>query len=93
MARQITCVALDESVPGRGIDCVGGRGWTKSEVTVIAEIEAGAEYYVNPGGAFADVVVAERESRKYLRTDPDQTPANVLLLLPECPWPAASFSA
>jgi hypothetical protein len=85
MATQITCIVPDSNDPDARIDSVGGPGWTKSEDIVIAEIEAGAGYVVEVDGALVDVIVAERDGRQYLRTDPDKTTANNLLSLPECP--------
>lgn len=85
MATQITCIVPDSNDPDARIDSVGGPGWTKLEDTVIAEIEADAKYVVEVDAALVDVVVRELEGRKYLRTDPDETTANNLLSLPECP--------
>jgi hypothetical protein len=86
MATQITCIVPDSADPDNRIDEVGGPGWKKDEDTVIGEIQnQGREYFVNVGGNEVDVVVAERNGRKYLRTDPDQTTENNLLSLPECP--------
>jgi hypothetical protein len=85
MATEITCIVPDGSDPDRRIDEVGGAGWKKNEDTVIAEIEdEGGEYFVDVDGEQVDVIVAKREGRKYLRTDPDKTTENNLLSLPEC---------
>jgi Protein of unknown function (DUF3892) len=84
MATEIICIVPDSSDPDNRIDSVGGVGWTKSEDIVIAEIEAGAEYFVEENGAVVDIIVAERDGRKYLRTDPDETSENNLLRLPTC---------
>jgi hypothetical protein len=85
MATEITCIVPDGSDPDNRIDEVGGSDWKKSEDTVIGEIENGTEeYFVKVDGAEVDVVVREREGRKYLRTDPDKTTKNNLLSLPEC---------
>jgi hypothetical protein len=86
LATEITCVVPDGSDPDNRIDSVGGPGWTKDEDTVIGEVEAGHEYFVEVDGARVTVVVIEEDSgRKYLRTDPDQTTENNLLSLPLCP--------
>jgi hypothetical protein len=86
MATEITCIVPDGSDPDNRIDEVGGGDWQKSEDVVIREIEnEGKEYFVDVDGAPVDVVVMERDGRKYLRTDPDQTTRNNLLSLPECP--------
>lgn len=85
MATEITCIVPDSADPDRRIDRVGGPWGSKGEDIVIAEIEAGAEYFVEVDGALVDVIVAERGEEKYLRTDPDKTTANNLLDLPPCP--------
>ena len=85
MATEITCIVPDSSDPDSRIDSVGGTWGTKGEDIVIAEIEAGAEYFVEVDGALVDVIVAERGDERYLRTDPDETTANNLLSLPTCP--------
>jgi hypothetical protein len=86
MATEITCIVPDGSDPDNRIDEVGGPGWKKSEDTVIDEIDnQGRDYFVKVNGAQVDVVVRDREGRKYLRTDPDKTTENNLLSLPECP--------
>jgi Protein of unknown function (DUF3892) len=82
MALRITCI-----VPGgnsSAIDGVGGVGWTLSEDTVIGEIEAGANYYVEIGYQRVAVLVTERDGVKYLTTDPSKTTKNELLSLPHC---------
>jgi len=84
MALRITCIVPESSDPGARIGSVGGVRWTLAEVVVIGEIEDGANYYVEIEDHRVDVVVAERYGRKYLRTDPDQTIDNNLLLLPHC---------
>lgn len=86
MATEITCIVPDGSDPDNRIDEVGGPGWKKTENVVIREIEnEDREYFVEVDNARVKVVVKEREGRKYLRTDPDQTTKNNLLSLPECP--------
>ena len=85
MATQITCNVSDGEDPDERIDSVGGPGWTKDEDTVIGEIAEGREYFVEVASVRVSVVVAERDGRRYLRTDPDETPENNLLLLPHCP--------
>lgn len=86
MATEITCIIPDGNDPDGRIDEVGEPGWTKDEDTVIREIEdEGRKYFVDVDGARVPVVVAERDGRKYLRTDPDKTGRNNLLSLPECP--------
>jgi hypothetical protein len=86
MATEITCIVPDSSDPGQRIDSVGGSGWTKSEDTVIREIDDGTEsYYTNAAGQRADVIVMRDKGTPDLRTDPDATTENNLLKLPACP--------
>lgn len=86
MATEITCIVPDSSDPGGRIDAVGGPGWQKDEDTVIREIDNGIEsYFTNAAGQRADVVVMRDKPTPYLRTNPDQTTANNLLSLPQCP--------
>jgi Protein of unknown function (DUF3892) len=85
MPTRIGCVIPDPKDPDHRIAAVGGTfGWTESEETVIGEIEDGANYYVEVDDQRVEVVVAERDGRKYLRTDPDKTTKNNLLALPRC---------
>jgi hypothetical protein len=85
MATEITCIVPDSSDSDQRIDSVGGAWGTKSELLVIADIEAGAEYFVEVDGDLVDVHIDERDGHQYLRTDPDKTTANNLLSLPTCP--------
>jgi hypothetical protein len=85
LATEITCIIPDSDDPDERIDSVGGPGWTKDEDTVIAEIEEGREYFVEVDSARVTVLVEERQGRRYLRTNPDETTENNLLRLPTCP--------
>lgn len=63
-----------------------GVQWKKSETLAIAEIEAGtSQFYVSVGGKTVDVIVANHQGRKYLKTTADGYAPNNLLNLPECP--------
>jgi hypothetical protein len=84
MAREITCTIRHGDHADNHIDGVGGTWGSKGARTVIEEIEAGGDYFVEVDGALVDVVVADRDGNKYLRTDPDRTTANNLLSLPSC---------
>ena len=86
MATRISCIIPDPNDPTDRIAGVGGLfGWTEWEDMVIGEIEDGANYYVEVGHERVAVIVAKRDGRKYLRTDPDKTTENNLLSLPRCP--------
>lgn len=86
MPTEITCVIPAPGDPDSRIDCVGGSNWTKGELTVIAEIESGAEYVVKVDGIPipAKVVVARHGRRKYLKTVADGLRPDNLLSLPRC---------
>jgi hypothetical protein len=85
MATRITCIIPNPKEPDNRIAGVGGlHGWTEWEVQIIGEIEDGANYYVEVGHERVAVIVAERDGRKYLRTDPDKTTENNLVSLPHC---------
>jgi hypothetical protein len=85
MAREITCIIRDGEDLDNHLDGVGGAWGSKGARTVIEEIEAGGDYFVEVAGALVDVVIADQDGTKYLRTDPDRTLANKLLSLPSCP--------
>jgi hypothetical protein len=85
LTTEITCIIPDSDDPDQRIDSVGGPGWTKDEDTVIGEIEEGREYFVEVASARVTVLIGERDGRKYLRTDPDETTENNLLSLSSCP--------
>jgi len=82
MPTQITCIIPDENEPNSRV--AGLHGWTEWELQIIGEIEDGANYYVEVDDERVDVIVAERDGRKYLRTDPNKTTENTLLSLPPC---------
>lgn len=85
MALRITCIVPDSSDPEARIEGVGGVGWTLSEDMIIGEIEDGANYFVEIDYERVPAVVAERDGRKYLTSDPDKTTENKLLSLPPAP--------
>jgi hypothetical protein len=57
------------------------------EADIIRRIEDRADsfYVERPSGHVAEVVVAEREGKKYLKTEPDGEKPDNLLSLPDCP--------
>lgn len=85
MAREITCIIRYGDDPDNRVDGVGGAWGSKGARTVIEEIEAGGDYFVEVDGALVDVIVAGRDGRRHLCTDPDRTTGNGLLSLPNCP--------
>ena len=65
---------------------VNGQRWKMSEDQAIEAIETGVySFYVYRGGYRSEVIIATRESRKYLKTTSDKETPDNLLSLPECP--------
>jgi hypothetical protein len=67
-----------------GVNSDGSR-WALSRDAAIAAIEAGTRFYVEIEGRRADVVIARRFGRRYLKTRGDSVRRNNLLRLPGCP--------
>jgi hypothetical protein len=89
MDLQVTgIVKRDHFNPHERIQALCGPGWgQKSETAIIAELERTAPantYYVNVRGYRADVIVATRLGRKYLKTRSDGESPDNLLSLPSC---------
>lgn len=60
--------------------------WKITQEVAITGIESGKyEFYVEVNGNIAEVIVASRNGRKYLKTTNDGDEPNNLLSLPECP--------
>lgn len=60
--------------------------WKITKVDAIDKIERGEwSFYTIANGHRADVVVATRDGRKYLKTTADYDTPDNLLSLPECP--------
>ncbi len=86
MPTRITCIIPNQDEPEARVAGVGARfGWTEWEAQIIGEIEDGANYYVEVDDQRVEIVVAQHDGRKYLRTDPNKTATNILLSLPHCP--------
>ncbi|QKP78810.1 DUF3892 domain-containing protein [Methyloligella sp. GL2] len=88
---RIRCInKTDRYSPYDRISHVGGgtgdHRWRQTQEQTIREIENGEyEYYVEVDGETADVIVATKDDRKYIKTKPDGEQPNNLLSLPECP--------
>jgi hypothetical protein len=88
---QVQCITKsNRTSPHERITHIGGKNadgtrWKVSEERAIQGIENGEwSFYVSAGGRTADVIIATRLGRKYLKTVNDgETPDN-LLSLPEC---------
>jgi hypothetical protein len=89
---QISCInKSDRTNPHERILNVGGLNadgtrWQVSEARAIQFIEAGEfSFFVGRGTLQADVVIASRLGKKYLKTVADGERPDNLLALPECP--------
>jgi hypothetical protein len=84
----IRCInKIPRTDPYRSITHVGGGPGSgrKTQQETLAEIEAGTyAYYVDVGGKEVDVIVAQHNGHKYIKTQPDGVDPNNLLSLDEC---------
>jgi Protein of unknown function (DUF3892) len=91
MARyRVTCTTKDENnerIIGLGCYAPGNVYLKFTEAEVIARIEGYSDsfYVERPDGHVADLMVAEREGRKYLKTVADGERPDNLLSQPHCP--------
>jgi Protein of unknown function (DUF3892) len=89
---RIRCInKTDRQNPHERISHVGGINsdgsrWRQTEDQTIREIDEGSwSFYTHEGGKTAEVIVAEHQGRKYLKTENDGLRPDNLLSLPECP--------
>ncbi len=89
---QILCITKqDKTNPHERITHVGGKNadnsrWALTQETAISDIETGNRtFFVLRGGYEANVIVASRNGRKYLKTANDGESPDNLLSLPLCP--------
>ncbi|HTJ14524.1 MAG TPA: DUF3892 domain-containing protein [Dinghuibacter sp.] len=88
---QITCINKrgDHLDAHERISHIGGINsdrshWKLTEMEAIKSIEDGKHFYVDVKGRSVNVVVAQRNGRKYLKTEADAYRPDNLLSLPEC---------
>ncbi len=76
-----------EYVLSLGCHGPGNAFTTFSEAVAIQRIQSGLDtfYVERPTGHVVEVIVAEREGKKYLKTTADGEKPNNLLNLPDCP--------
>ena len=91
MAIRIDCINKDDRYsPHERIQNVGGPNddgtrWRITLDEAITGIQEGRwAFYVHAGGRTVNVIVAEHEGRKYLKTEADGYSPDNLLSLPEC---------
>jgi hypothetical protein len=89
---RVQCInKADRYNPHKHITHIGGinaenRRWKLEEEKAIIEIEQKRySFFVIAEGKRVEVIVAEHEGRKYLKTTADKIIPNNLLSLPECP--------
>jgi hypothetical protein len=94
VSHQVTCIRKrgnhynpHERIEGiGGPDSTNGNRYYITEEQAIAGIENGTwKFYTYDGRLRAEVIVAIRNGRKYLKTTADGEAPNNLLALPECP--------
>lgn len=89
--RKVSCInKTNRSSAYERITNIGGTHnnarWKEAQESAISQIEAKThEYYTDHKGETAEVTVASRDGRKYLKTKNDGEQPDNLLSLPECP--------
>jgi len=88
--RQVGCINRDRDNPHERIINIGGIDnairWKMSEKDAIAYIDNHQySFFVYVGNLSVDVIVDERNGRRYLKTKNDGEKPDNLLSLPECP--------
>lgn len=92
MATRIECINKDDHYSSHerihnigGVNADGTR-WNLPLDDAIRGIEDGTwSFYVQAGGRSVNVIVAEHNGHKYLKTESDGYSPDNLLSLPECP--------
>ena len=90
---EITCIIPDGADKDRRIDMIGGATGSDSggpwQITLdeaIKGIEDGLwSFWTRGGGSPVNVIIRERNGKKYLKTENDGEEPNNLLSLPRCP--------
>lgn len=92
MAREVVCATKDPSGPNdcRCIEEIGvdlttvGFTIKKSPKEVHEDIASGTDYFVEYNGSKTEVIAAERDGTKYVRTEPNDTEDDNLLKIGSC---------
>lgn len=87
---RVSCVKPDGSDAYSRIDGIGGvsggQRWYLPEDDAIAGMDAGKwQFYVSVNNREVEVIIAERNGRRYLKTEADGYSENNLSKLPTCP--------
>lgn len=92
MAREVICTTKDPDGPNdcRCIDELGvklttiGSTITRTPEQPHIDLKDGKDYYIEYGGSETDLIPAEREGTKYVRTEPNDTSDDNLLQIQDC---------
>ena len=87
---QVSCIVPDGNDPDQRIDAIGGvtngKRWQVLIDNAIEGIESGKwKFWVSVNQKSVWVIVAQRNGRKYLKTESDGYEPNNLLSLSACP--------
>ncbi len=86
---QVTCHKPDNADVDRrmqGVGGPGGGGWYLTVDQIINLIDGGEKFWtVDKAGNSVWIITADRNGRRYIKTETDDREPNNLLALPRCP--------